>query len=167
MTNVFPPPVNPAIIILFTKPVFIKSKYELIYSKHTLIAESCSLYEASIYVGFFLKFTTGYQSKGSSIVKFSNSSRELTWHLPCVSPSSQITAWTISFFNYFLISQNFIMFKKQIRKLNRWHLINSDLFINDDSILQVSSLDNKIANHTLTIWEKHKLIIGKNIHGLV
>ena len=37
MTNVFPPPVNTAIIILFTKPLFITYKYELIDSTHTLI----------------------------------------------------------------------------------------------------------------------------------
>ena len=60
----FTPPVNTAIIIFLTKPVFIKSKYELIDSKHTLIAKICSLYEASVCVGFFMKFKTVSQSKG-------------------------------------------------------------------------------------------------------
>ena len=64
MTNVFPPPVNPEIIIFFTKPVFIKSKYEFIDSIHNLIVKSCSLYEESDCVGIFVKLTTGSQSKG-------------------------------------------------------------------------------------------------------
>ena len=64
MTNVLPPPVNTAIIIFFTKTVLIKSKYELIYSTHTLIEKRCSSYEALISVG--------YQYKGSSIVELSN-----------------------------------------------------------------------------------------------
>ena len=70
--NVFPPPGNTEIIILFVKKVFIKSKYELIDSTHTLIAKSCSSYEASVYVGVFLKLTNGYQYKGSLIVELSN-----------------------------------------------------------------------------------------------
>ena len=74
----FPPPGNTAIIIFFTKPVLIKSKYELIYSTHTLIVKSCSYYEASVCVGVFLKFTSGSQSKGSSIVALSNPSRGVT-----------------------------------------------------------------------------------------
>ena len=53
MKNDFPPLGNPAIIILFTKPVLIKSKYEFINSTHTLIAKSSSLNEASVYVGVF------------------------------------------------------------------------------------------------------------------
>ena len=105
MTNVFPPPGNPAIIIFFTKPVFIKSKYELIDSTHTLISKSCSLYEASVCVGVFLKLTTGSQYKGSSMVELSNLSRGGTWHLLCAYPSSQIAAWAISFLNYFLIAK--------------------------------------------------------------
>ena len=71
----FPPPGNPAIIIFFTKPVLIKSKYEVIDSTHNLIEKSCSLYEASVCVEVFLKSTTGSQSKGSLIVALSNSSR--------------------------------------------------------------------------------------------
>ena len=97
MNNIFPPPGNTAIIILFTNTVFIKYKYESIDSTHTLIEKICSLYEASVCVVFFLKFTTGYQSKGSSIVALSNSPRGGTWHLPCASPISQIFSWTISF----------------------------------------------------------------------
>ena len=64
MTNVFPPPGNPAIIIFFTKLVFIKSEYEFIDSTHTLIAKSCSLYEELDCVGIFVKLTTGSQYKG-------------------------------------------------------------------------------------------------------
>ena len=81
MTSVFPPPGNPAIIKLFTKPVFIKSKYEFIDSTPTLITNCCYTYEASVFVEVFLKLTTGSQSKGSSIVSLSNSSRGGTWHL--------------------------------------------------------------------------------------
>ena len=52
-----------------------------------------------------MKLTTGYQSKGSSIVALSNSSRGVTWHLPCESPSSRIAAWTISFLIIFKTAQ--------------------------------------------------------------
>ena len=95
MKNVFPSPGNPAIIILFTKPVFIKYKYKLINLTHTLIAEFVSLYEASIYVGVFVKLKTGFQYKGSSIVVLCHSSRRGTWHPQCASTNSQITAWNI------------------------------------------------------------------------
>ena len=78
MTNIFQPLGNTAIIILFAKPLVIKYKYELIDSTHTLIENSCSLYEASVCVGVFLKMTTGYQSKGSSILALSNSPRGRT-----------------------------------------------------------------------------------------
>ena len=63
-------------------PVFIKYKYELIDSTHILIVKSFSSYEASVCVGVFLKLTTGYQSKGSSIVESSNFSGGGTLHLP-------------------------------------------------------------------------------------
>ena len=95
MKNVFTPPVNTAIIIFFTKPLFIKSKYELIYLTHTLIEKSCSLYKASVCVGVFLKLTTVLQSKGSSIVASSNSPMGGNLHLPCASPILKISAWTI------------------------------------------------------------------------
>ena len=49
-----------------------------------------------------MKWTTGYQYKGSLIVTLSKSSGGGTWNLPCASPSSKIYSWTISFFNYFL-----------------------------------------------------------------
>ena len=75
MTIFFLPPGDLVIIILFTKPVFIKFKYEFIYSTHTLIAKICSSYEASVCVGVFMKLTTGSQSKGSSIVALNKSSR--------------------------------------------------------------------------------------------
>ena len=88
MTNVFLPPGNPAIIVLFTNPLLIKSKYELTDSTHTLIANCCSLYEASVCVGVFLNLTKGSQSKGSSIVVLSNQSRGGTWNIPYASPSS-------------------------------------------------------------------------------
>ena len=117
MTNVFPLQGNPAIIIFFTNPVFIKSKYEFIYSTHTLIGKSCSLYEASIYVGFFLKFTTGYQSKGSSIVALSKSSWGGTYHLPYVSPICLISACVVSFLTLFLISQKLCRVKEVEQKV--------------------------------------------------
>ena len=75
MKNVFPPPGNTAITILFTNPVFIISRYELIYSTHTLIANSFYMYEASVCVVVFLRLTTVPQSKGSSMLALSNSSR--------------------------------------------------------------------------------------------
>ena len=66
-----PPPGNLEMFIFFAKPVFIKYKYELIDSTHTLIEKMCSSYKASVYVGVFLKLTTGSQYKGSSIVELS------------------------------------------------------------------------------------------------
>ena len=102
MTNIFPPPGNPAIIIFSTKPLFIKYGYELIDSAHNFIANICSSYEASVCVGVFLILTTGSQPKCSLIVLLSNSSRGGTWHLPCASPISQIAAWTVSLFNSYL-----------------------------------------------------------------
>ena len=89
-------------IIFFKNPVLIINKYELIDSTHPVIADSCSSYEASICVGMFLKMTTGSQYKGSSIVELSNSSRRGTWHIPYAFPSSQISAWLISFLNKIL-----------------------------------------------------------------
>ena len=90
MKYVFPLPGDHAIIIFFTNPVLIESKYEFINLTHTLITRSCSSYEASVCVGFFLKLTTGSQSKGLSIVALSNSSRGRTWHLTCTFPNSRI-----------------------------------------------------------------------------
>ena len=98
----FPPQGNPAITTFFTNPGLIKSEYELIDSTHTLNEKSCYLYKASVCVGVFLELTTGYQSKGSSIVELINSSIERTWHITCTSPNSLIADWTISFFNYLL-----------------------------------------------------------------
>ena len=104
--NSFSPPVNPAIIIFFTKPVLIKSKYELIDSTHTLILKCFPSFEASACVGLFLKFKIGYQSKGSSIVELSNSSRGgVGVHIRCSSLNSQIAALTITFLILFSISQ--------------------------------------------------------------
>ena len=94
----FPPSGNPAIMIFFTNPVFIKYKYEMIDLTHTLITKIGSSYEASVRVGYFLKLTTVY---GSLIVALSNSSNSSgeggNWHLPCASPNSRISAWTILF----------------------------------------------------------------------
>ena len=89
------------------QPVFIKSKYELNDSTHTLILKRFSSFEASACVGLFLKLKTGYQSKGSSIVELSDSSRGGGGgvHIRCSSPNSQIAALNIPFLILFSISQ--------------------------------------------------------------